>query len=251
MKHSFIQLFVLLSGLYQVSAVGISINNNTHSFMETHDVSSTIPLHCEVYDNTKAETLTWYRGNRQVNVTSDNSVNSSHVCISPASVQDNGVSFTCMLKSNTTVKVSVLLDVKFAPILSGETSVTVEVGKTAQLTCSFLANPTADMLWRQNGNVITMVQSRYEQQLTSNTFQLIISKAVKKDAGNYTCLASINNKTYTREFTLVVEDKKEALPVEAIAAAVVVGALIILFGMFARRDKIFKKCLKVRENTSL
>ncbi|KAM4795650.1 transmembrane and immunoglobulin domain-containing protein 1 [Rhinophrynus dorsalis] len=244
MNIIFFLVLVPLLAAHHVTAVDLMINGMVQSHILSLNVSETASLKCEVHNNTAAETLTWYRGIRQLDIKSENSVNSSHVCITPLSPEDNTVSYTCLLKSDNTVKVSVMLDVKFSPILSGETNVTVEVGKDVKLTCGVKANPQPQMIWKKNGVLVHMVKSRYEQFMTSDTFQLSISKAEKSDSGVYTCTANINegNSTNTTalDFELVVEDKKDALPVEAIGAAVVVGALIILFAMFARRDKILK-----------
>ncbi|XP_053312650.1 transmembrane and immunoglobulin domain-containing protein 1 [Spea bombifrons] len=248
MKY-FIHLFVLLCLAHEISAVGVSINKNTNNFKLTTNVNNTISLHCEVFNNIGNETLIWYREKSQVDIKPENSVNSSYVCISPATHKDDGVKFTCLLQSNNTIKVTAVLDIKFSPMLSGDDNVTVEVGKTAELTCNFYANPLADMFWRKNGNIIPMVKSRYTQYLTSDSLKLSISNADKSDGGIYTCLARTSMEEVTRDFILVVEDRKDVLPIEAIAAAVVVGALIILFGMFARREKILKHCMKTRERS--
>ncbi|CAH2220109.1 transmembrane and immunoglobulin domain-containing 1 [Pelobates cultripes] len=250
MKHCLFPLILLLFVSYQVSALGVSINGHTNSFLLTANTSNSITLTCEVVNNTGNETLLWYRGKSQVDIKTENSVNSSSICIFPVTPQDNEVSFSCVLKSNTSISVSAMLDIKFDPILTGEDNVIVEIEKTAQLTCDFKANPQAAMSWRRNDNLVNMV-SRYQQYLTSDSFQLTINKAEKKDAGLYTCMAFINGMNFTRSFNLDVADKKDVLPIEAIGAAVVVGALIILFAMFARREKIFKKCLKPHDNTSL
>ncbi|OCT94005.1 transmembrane and immunoglobulin domain-containing protein 1 isoform X1 [Xenopus laevis] len=240
--------------MHHVAAVRLELNNKNTSSSLPGNLTETASLKCQVFDNTGDEELIWYRGTRQVDVSSQNNVNSSHICVSPLSTEDNGVSFTCLLKRDNTVKISVILDVKYTPILEGESSVTVEVGKSAQLTCIVKANPQAEMTWKKNGVFVTMEKSRYKQYLDSDKFQLNIDKADKKDAGIYTCVAVANdgNATTTEKtFELVVEDKKDVLPVEAIAAAVVVGALVILFGLFARRETFFKPCMKNRHDTSL
>ncbi|OCT91124.1 hypothetical protein XELAEV_18014179mg [Xenopus laevis] len=222
----------------QLGAVRLELNGKNTSSLLQLNISETASLKCEVFDNTGDEELIWYRGTRQVDVSSNDNVNISQVCVYPLSTEDNGVSFICLLKRDNTVKLSVMLDVRFTPILEGESSVTVEVGKNAQLTCITKANPQAEMIWRKNGVVVTMEKSRYKQYLDSEKFQLNIDRVDKKDAGNYTCVAvaTDSNTTETKNFELVVEDKKDVLPVEAIAAAVVVGALIILF-FFVRKER--------------
>ncbi|MEE6468599.1 hypothetical protein FKM82_008325 [Ascaphus truei] len=254
MKHSLFLSFVcvILALLpHEVTAVELSLNNNAESFMLTSDTADYLGLLCAVHNHTREERLNWYRGIQPLDLRSGKNLNSSQVCISPLTPTDNGVTFTCLLESNTTMKVSVILNIKFPPILSGESSVTVEEEKSTQLTCGIQANPQAEMSWQKNGSTVIMEKSRYQQYLTSDTFQLTISKAQKSDAGTYTCVAVSSMGNQRRDFQLVVEDKKDAIPIEAISAAAVVGALTLLFGVFARRDKIFKKCMKKRDETSL
>lgn len=46
-----------------------------------------------------------------------NKVNISNICISPATETDNGVTFTCKLRRDQSVKVSVILDVQCESLL--------------------------------------------------------------------------------------------------------------------------------------
>ncbi|KAG8450437.1 hypothetical protein GDO86_002918 [Hymenochirus boettgeri] len=256
MQLGWMLVFGPLLVVYHVTAVGLFLNERPESFVLPCKIHESATLKCEVHNHTKDEVLNWYRGNRQVDVSSKNSVNSSHVCVYPLTPEDNGIEFSCVLNRDSAVKVTVTLDVQFSPILGGESYLTTEVGNNVQLTCSVKANPQAEMSWRKNGSIITLVKSRYEQFVTSDIFRLNINKVEETDAGIYSCVAAIINKNgtttiTTREIELVVKGRKDALPVEAIAAAAVVGALIILFAMFARRDKIFSKCMKKQEDTSL
>uniref|UniRef100_A0A8C5Q0Q3 Transmembrane and immunoglobulin domain containing 1 n=1 Tax=Leptobrachium leishanense TaxID=445787 RepID=A0A8C5Q0Q3_9ANUR len=249
MKLRYTQIFVIFCLPFQVSAIGLLLNNRTYDYFMSGNHSEEFNLICEVFDNVGNETLIWYRGSSQVNVSQDNSINSSCIRVFPLSHEDNEESFTCLLKSNTSMKLSLQMDVKFDPILTAENNMTVELEKTVQLSCHFKANPQATMSWLKNG-ISAPIGPRFAQYLGSDVFQLTITKAESTDAGNYTCQAVTNNGTFTTKITLIVVAKKAVLPIEAIAAAVVVGALIILFGMFARRNEIFKSCLKAR-NTSL
>ncbi|XP_072286916.1 transmembrane and immunoglobulin domain-containing protein 1 [Pyxicephalus adspersus] len=206
---------------------------------------------CNVVNNSNAESLIWYRGTQQVNIKPENSVNSSTICLPEVAPEDDGVSFTCLLKRNTTIKWSALLNVTFEPILSGDTQIVAEEGKNVQITCGFKANPAVTMSWRQNGSVVTF-PSRFDQHMTRNTWTLTITKVQMEDTANYTCVAvPPSGKEYTLTFEVIVGERKPGLPVEAIGAAVVVGALIIAFGLFARRQRIFKKCMKSRDTTAM
>ncbi|XP_063813462.1 transmembrane and immunoglobulin domain-containing protein 1 [Pseudophryne corroboree] len=249
-KSLLLTLLLFVSYPLTATAIELLMNNKAYDDQLTLNISESANLRCDVTSNTADETLIWYRGTQQVNIKSENSVNTSNVCIPELTTADNGVSFTCLLKSNTTIKRSLQLNVLFSPELTGDSQITVEVGKNVQITCGFKANPAAIMFWRQNGRVFTLT-SRYSVSMTTNSLQLSITKAEMTDTANYSCVALTDNGNETISvFELIVEDRKAVLPVEAIAAAVVVGALIIAFGLFARRDHIIK-CKKSRHDTAM
>ncbi|XP_073524074.1 transmembrane and immunoglobulin domain-containing protein 1 [Phyllobates terribilis] len=250
MKKSLIGLAVLLSLLHKITALQLLLNNRPYDNRHTDNLGNPAILHCEVVNNTNDQSLIWYRGTQQVDIKSENSVNASHICIPELTIEDNGVSFTCLLKQNTSMKLSLQMNVLFPPILSGETEILAQEGKTVQITCGFKANPAAVMFWRQNNSLFTL-PSRYKQDMTTDTLQLTIEKATKADSGTYTCVASTNGTESVRVIELIVGDRQPGLPVEAIAAAVVVGALIIAFGVFARREKVFKACKKRQHETAM
>ncbi|XP_071994453.1 transmembrane and immunoglobulin domain-containing protein 1 isoform X1 [Engystomops pustulosus] len=252
MKKLLLLVTVLLPFFHEITgSLKIFLNNALYENKTSLTISDPAIIRCEVADNTENETLIWYRGTLEVNISSENSVNVSTVCIPELTVEDNGVSFTCLLKSNTSIKRSLQLDVQFNPRLSGDTQIRAEEGKTVQISCGFKANPAASMFWRQNNSLFTL-PANYKQDLTTDTLQLTIEKVTKKDTANYTCVALLpNGGETTRVFELIVGDRQVGLPIEAIAAAVVVGALMIAFGMFARREKIFNMCMKGRHDTAM
>ncbi|XP_066454695.1 transmembrane and immunoglobulin domain-containing protein 1 [Eleutherodactylus coqui] len=251
MKKLHIVLAVLLPLLHEIKAIQLLMNNASYDNQLSANLSDSATLTCKVVNNTNDETLIWYRGSEQVDIKSENSVNISNVCIPELAFEDNGVSFTCLLKRNTTIKRSVQLNVLFPPTLSGDTHITAEEGKEVQIICGFKANPAATMFWRQNNSLFTL-PSHYKQDMTSDTLKLTIEKAQISDSAYYTCVALSSNGTETtRVFELIVGEREPSLPVEAIAAAVVVGALIIIFGIFARRDKIMKVCKKDGTETAM
>ncbi|XP_075052997.1 transmembrane and immunoglobulin domain-containing protein 1 [Mixophyes fleayi] len=250
MKKFILVLLLSLSYLETATTLQLLLNNITTNGRLSGNVSDSATMRCEVVDNTADETLMWYRGTQQVDIKSENSVNISYVCIEKLTAEDHGVSFTCLLKSNTSMKLSVQLFVLFDPILTGDQQMFVEEGKDVQITCGFKANPAATMFWRQNNSVITL-PSNFEEYMTTDSLQLTIKKAEKANAAYYSCVALLTNGTeVVQVIELIVEDRKVPLPVEAIAAAVVVGALVIAFGLFARRDKIIR-CKKSRDDTAM
>ncbi|XP_077150385.1 transmembrane and immunoglobulin domain-containing protein 1 [Ranitomeya variabilis] len=250
MKKPLIILAVLMSLLHKITALKLLLNNATYDNRHNANLSEPAILRCEVVNNIDDESLIWYRGTDQVDIKSENSVNVSSICIPELTIEDNGVSFTCLLKQNTSMKLSLQMNVLFPPKLSGETKILAEEGKTVEITCGFMANPAAAMFWRQNNSLFTL-PSRYKQYMTTETLQLTIEKATKADSANYTCVALSKGNETIRVIELIVGDRQPGLPVEAIAAAVVVGALIIAFGMFARRDQVFKACKKGHHETAM
>ncbi|OPJ78586.1 transmembrane and immunoglobulin domain-containing protein 1 isoform B [Patagioenas fasciata monilis] len=238
------------NGDLQREGLELSVNDQTADFSLTTSLDYSISLSCLVQNSSQDEELLWYRGDGQVNLTDENKVNISNVCISPVTVSDNGVTFTCRLARDESVQVSVTLDVQFRPQLSGEESLQVEEDKDVTLSCNAKSNPQAQATWYKNNTILTLEESRYEVYHTSEVFQLQITTAQKSDNGTYSCVLQSLWGEDRKDFHLTVEDKKSVFPTEAVIAAVVVVALTILFGIVARRDKICK-CFKRSSETAL
>ncbi|NXQ35885.1 TMIG1 protein, partial [Alaudala cheleensis] len=218
----------------------LSVNNHTADFTLSTELGPAISLSCLVQDSSQDEELLWYRGEGRVSLKDGNKVNLSNICISPVNESDNGVAFTCRLARDKSVQVSVILDVQFPPRLSGEETLHVEEDKDATLTCNSKSNPQAQSTWHKDNQSLTLQQSRHELYQTSEVFRLSIRKVKKSDNGTYTCVVQSPLGNGTRDFHLIVEDKKPVFPKEAVIAAVVVVTITILFGIVARKDKIFK-----------
>ncbi|NXG35854.1 TMIG1 protein, partial [Dromaius novaehollandiae] len=218
----------------------LSVNNNAADFTLSTTSGPPVSLSCLVQNNSQAEELLWYREDGAVDLRDGNKVNVSNICISPVSEDDNGITFTCMLKRDQSVRVSVILDVQYPPLLTGEKSLTIEEGKSVTLTCDAKSNPQGQANWYKNNDTLTLEQDRYQVYQTSDVFQLSIKKAQKSDNGTYTCVVKSALGEGRKDFHLIVEDKKTVFPMEAIIAAAVVVALTVLFGIVARREKIFK-----------
>ncbi|NXP60756.1 TMIG1 protein, partial [Chloropsis cyanopogon] len=218
----------------------LSVNNHAADFTLSTELVPAISLSCLVHNSSQDEELLWYRGDGQVVLQDGNKVNISNICISPVNESDNGVTFTCRLARDKSVQVSVILDVQFPPQLSGEETLHVEQEKDVTLTCNSKSNPQAQSTWLKDSHRLTLQQSRHKLYQTSEVFQLSITKVQKSDNGTYTCLVESPLRNGTRDFHLIVEDKKPVFPKEAVIAAVVVVAITIFFGIMARKDKIFK-----------
>ncbi|XP_041279011.1 transmembrane and immunoglobulin domain-containing protein 1 [Onychostruthus taczanowskii] len=232
------------------TGLDLSVNNHAADFTLSTGLSPAISLSCLVHNSSQAEELLWYRGTGQVDLKDGNKVNISNICISPVNESDNGVTFTCRLARDKSVQVSVTLDVQFPPQLSGEETLYVEEEKDVTLTCNSKSNPQAQSTWLKDNQLLTLQQSRHKLYQTSEVFQLSISKVQKSDNGTYTCVVESRLGNGTRDFHLIVEDKKPVFPKEAVIAAVVVVTITILFGIVARKDK-FLKCFKKPKETAL
>uniref|UniRef100_A0A8V5HAU9 Uncharacterized protein n=1 Tax=Melopsittacus undulatus TaxID=13146 RepID=A0A8V5HAU9_MELUD len=191
-------------------------------------------------NSSEAEELLWYRGDGKVDLKDGNKVNISNICISPVTESDNGVTFTCKLARDTSVQVSVILDVQFPPHLSGEESFHIEEDKDVTLSCNSKSNPQAHAAWYKNNTTLTLQEHRYQIHQTSEVFQLSIKQVQMSDNGTYTCVMSYPFSEWRKDFHLIVEDKQPVFPTEAIIAAAVVVTLTILFGIVAQKDNIFK-----------
>ncbi|NWR48697.1 TMIG1 protein, partial [Regulus satrapa] len=218
----------------------LSVNNHAADFTLSTRPGPAISLSCLVHNSSQAEELLWYRGEGQVALKDGNKVNTSNICISPVNESDNGVTFTCKLARDKSVQLSVVLDVQFPPHLSGEETLHKEEGKDATLTCNFKSNPQAQSTWLKDSQVLTLQQNRHELYQNSELLRLSIRKVQKSDNGTYSCVVQSPLGNGTREFHLIVEDKKPVFPKEAVIAAVVVVSLTILFGIVARKDHFFK-----------
>ncbi|NXP45110.1 TMIG1 protein, partial [Heliornis fulica] len=219
----------------------LSVNNHIGDFDLTTFPVPSVSLSCLVQNSSQAEELLWYRGDRRVDLKDGNKVNISNICISPVTKSDNRVTFTCRLARDQSVRVSVTLDVQFAPWpTKEEESLQIEEGKDATLTCNAKSNPQALTIWYKNNKTLTLQQNRYQLYQTSEVSQLILHKIQKSDNGTYTCIVKSDLGEGRKDFHLTVEDKKPVFPKEAVIAAVVVVTLTVLFGIVARKDKIFK-----------
>ncbi|NXK20973.1 TMIG1 protein, partial [Arenaria interpres] len=218
----------------------LSVNNHTADFSLTTMPSPSVSLSCLVQNSSQDEKLLWYRGDGQVDLKDGNKVNISHICISPVTESDNGIAFTCRLARDKSVQVSVTLDVQFPPQLTGEESLHIEEEKDVTMSCNAKSNPQAQTAWQKNNDLLTLEQGRYQLYQTSEVVQLSITKVQKSDNGTYTCVVTSSLGEGRKNFHLIVEDKTPVFPKEAVIAAVVVVTVTVLFGIVARKDKIFK-----------
>ncbi|CAH6785881.1 transmembrane and immunoglobulin domain-containing protein 1 [Phodopus roborovskii] len=245
------KLFLVILSLPQgrTSSV-LTVNGNTENYVLDTPSGVQASLECAVQNHIREEELLWYREDGRVDLKTGNNINTSSVCVSSISEKDNGVRFTCKLQSNQTVSVSVMLNVTFPPLLSGNGFQTVEEDSDVRLVCNVKSNPQAQMTWYKNNSTLILEKDRHQIQETTESFQLSITKVKKSDNGTYTCMASSSLKTETMDFHLVVLDKVPVVPIEPIIAACVVVFLTLGFGLLARRKRIMKLCMKKKDRNS-
>ncbi|KAJ7309109.1 hypothetical protein JRQ81_008442 [Phrynocephalus forsythii] len=231
-----------------ITGVRLAINTITEDHSLPTSPGLTQSLWCTAENHIQDEELRWFRADRQVSLKDGNQVNASSICVSPVTVEDDGVSFTCKLARNASVQVSVTLDVMFAPILSGEDPPPVGEDSEVTLGCHVKANPSAQLAWWRNNSLLALEDSRYQILQTAQILQLKIQNAQKSDAGNYTCVARSTLGEERKSFQLLIENKKVPFPTEAVIAAAVVVFLTILFALVARRKR-FLKCFKRAEES--
>lgn len=245
------QLFLVLLSLPQgrTSSV-LTVNGRTENYiLDTyHGVQAS--LKCAVQNHTTDEELLWYREDGRVDLKDGNKINISSVCVSPVNESDDGVRFTCKLQSDQKVSITVVLNVTFPPLLSGNGFQTVEEDSHVWLVCNVKANPPAEMMWYKNNSALVLEKDRHQIQQTRESFQLSITKVKKSDNGTYSCVASSSLKVETMDFHLVVKDKVLVVPIEPIIAACVVVFLTLAFGLLSRRKRIMKLCVKKNDQNS-
>ncbi|XP_072099326.1 transmembrane and immunoglobulin domain-containing protein 1-like [Mobula birostris] len=231
------------------SGTGICINDCTANHKLIKNISDALSLTCTAVNNSQDEELVWLRGDRVINLKPLNRINVSTVCIDPITADDNDVTFSCHLSRDSTVKRSVLLDVRFVPILSQDGDVDVEVytGDVATLTCNVKSNPPAVMSWYKDNNTLKMEAGKHHVNWDSSAFTLLMKKVQKEESGIYACMANSALGSRSLYFNLNVKEKPYQVPFEPIIAGVVVILLTTLFGIFSWRHKVIECCRKNKD----
>lgn len=237
-------LLVLVFLPREMTSSILTVNGRTENFVLDTQLGAEESLRCDVQNHTGDEGLLWYREQGSVDLKDENKINSSSVCVSSISENDNGVTFTCKLQRDQSVSVSVVLNVTFPPLLSGKNVQTVEEGSSVNVVCNVKSNPQAQMMWYKNGSILNLEKNHHQVQQTSESLQLSISKVKKSDNGTYSCVAHSSLQRNTKDFHLLVKDRATTIPIEPIIAASVVVFLTLCFGLIARRERIMKLCIK-------
>uniref|UniRef100_A0AAA9S2G8 Transmembrane and immunoglobulin domain-containing protein 1 n=2 Tax=Bos TaxID=9903 RepID=A0AAA9S2G8_BOVIN len=199
----FLLLMILFLPHVMTSSV-LSVNGKTENYILDTEPGLQESLKCAVQNHIRDEELLWYREDGRVDLKSGNKINSSSVCVSGISEDDNGITFTCKLQRNQSVSISVVLNVTFPPLLSGNDFQTAEEGSDVKLVCNVKSNPQAQMMWYKNNGILNL-ENHHQIQQTSKYFQLSITKVKKSDNGTYSCIANSLIETKTKDFHLIVK----------------------------------------------
>ncbi|TKC47493.1 hypothetical protein EI555_018946, partial [Monodon monoceros] len=233
-------LLVILSLPHEMTSSVLTVNGKTENYILDTEPGLEESLNCAVQNHTREEELLWYREDGRVDLKSGNKINSSSVCVTSISENDNGITFTCKLRRNQSTSISVVLNVTFPPLLSGDDFQTAEEGSDVKLVCNVKSNPQAQMMWYKNSGFLNLEKKHHQIQQTSEYLQLSITKVKKSDNGTYSCIANSLIETKTKDFHLIVKDKAPSVPIEPIIAACIVVFLTLLFGLIARRKRMMK-----------
>uniref|UniRef100_A0A8D1PPN8 Transmembrane and immunoglobulin domain-containing protein 1 n=1 Tax=Sus scrofa TaxID=9823 RepID=A0A8D1PPN8_PIG len=244
-------LLVILFLPHKMTSSVLTVNGKTENYILDTELGFEESLKCAVQNHTREEELLWYRGEGRVDLKSGNKINSSSVCVTSISENDNGITFTCKLQKNQSVSISVVLNVTFPPLLSGNDLQTAEEGNDVKLVCNVKSNPQAQMTWYKDGSILNLEKDHHQIQQTSEYLQLSITKVKKSDNGTYSCTAITFTERKTKDFHLIVKDKAVTIPIEPIVAACIVVFLTLCFGLLARRKRIMKmrklRCHLIRQ----
>ncbi|XP_066502269.1 transmembrane and immunoglobulin domain-containing protein 1 [Hoplias malabaricus] len=239
------QPFLLLLPCIYCTDVIIKSSPSANEGVIQTEVEKTVTLSCVVEGSPEKEELQWYRNDRLVSLKEENSLQQSHLCVEQISTNDNGAVFTCQLKTNSTTKASILLEVYYAPDLNGSEEVRVAEGSDIALSCDVRAYPPVSVVWKKEDALLDLSSNSYHTSNNGITAQLSISNIKHYvHEGLYTCetSSSVYGKN-SKTFSIIVEDKVMKFPLGPMIAGLVVVFLTILLALVSRRKKIMK-CFK-------
>lgn len=211
------------------------------------ELKDIVSLLCQLNNNQgfqKDEELVWKRNGALISLEEGNKEGRSSVCITPIH-DDNDATFTCHLKTNTTVSRSVTLNVTYPPELSGSENITVEEEAELQLKCDTKANPiVTNTTWTLNGSQVDLVE--HDLIVTEDGFTTKLSADFVRrslHAGTYECSVSTGlYGEFTKTFVVTVTDKTMKFPLIPIIAGLVVVFLTAILAVASRWKKIVKCC---------
>ncbi|XP_046723218.1 transmembrane and immunoglobulin domain-containing protein 1 [Silurus meridionalis] len=248
MRQSSTRVVLLVLGcIFGAYSANVTIESNppmNGGLVQTKP-EETVSLTCTVDDSAMPEELQWLRNNQQVSLGDGNQLITSHVCVQPVTRDDNGVIFTCQLKSNMNVKTSIQLDVQYPPTMGVDEEMWVEEKSEASLSCDIHANPPVSVVWKKDDKLLDLSSSNYRTSNDGFTATLFISN-VKRGVhqGVFACEAdSVITGVTRKNFSITVVDQVMKFPLGPAITGVVVILLTIMLAVISRWEKIMK-CFK-------
>ncbi|XP_030638961.1 transmembrane and immunoglobulin domain-containing protein 1 [Chanos chanos] len=226
-------------------AISVESNHIVNDYLIVTELEETVSLKCRTDEGTGEQELQWLRNGLKVQLTEENKMSESSLCIHPVSREDDGVIFTCQLRKDASMNVTIELEVKYAPDLSGTEEIEVEEQSDVTLSCNVKANPAVTVRWERDGEILDMSTGGYTASNNGVTAELSI-KNVKQPIhpGNYMCVATYMAKELSKTFKLAVTEKTMKFPLGPTIAGVVVVFFTILLAILSRWQKIAKCCKK-------
>lgn len=210
------------------------------------ELEETVSLTCRHNAVSDAnDELVWLRNDALVSLNEGNKKGQSRVCISPVILADKEAVFTCHLQSNSSDRVSVVLNVTYPPSLSGSEEVIVEEEAKMVLLCDIEAEPAISaLLWTLNGTEVDLKAGKFSLTNDGLTSRLSTDKVQRSlHEGTYSCRA--DSPMYgprTKVFTVNVTDKTMKFPLYPMIAGIVVVCLTTILAVASRWRKIMKCC---------
>lgn len=218
---------------------------NSDGFIHS-ELKETVSLTCKHETPSEAEAeLVWLRNDSPVALKEENKKGESRICISPVIHEDKQANFTCHLRSNASVRASVILNVTYPPPLSESEDVTVEEESTLVLRCNILASPpVSSVAWALNGSEVDLLTGLFTITNDGSTSRLSTGKVQRSlHEGTYQCTAE--SPLYgqrSKEFRVSVKAKTTRFPLLPMIAGLVVVCLTSILAVVSRWEKIVKCC---------
>ncbi|XP_054899267.1 transmembrane and immunoglobulin domain-containing protein 1 [Poeciliopsis prolifica] len=207
---------------------------------------SNVSLVCILTGAPKDEELVWLRNGAMVKLNDENKQSGSSVCISPVIQKDEGATFTCQLKSNSSHSASVTLNVTYCPDVSGSEEVTLEEEESLNLQCDMKANPlVTSVSWKLNGTMVDLSTGGFIISNDGINTKLYVKKADRSmHEGEYQCtVTSPICESLSKTFQVTVTDKTIKFPLMPMIAGLVVVGLTALLAIVSRW-RMIARCFK-------
>ncbi|XP_007556294.1 transmembrane and immunoglobulin domain-containing protein 1 [Poecilia formosa] len=238
-------LFLLPSCASQTSVVYIESSPEPLDGVIQTKIKDTVSLVCTLNGTHEDKELVWLRNDAMIKLNDGNKENRSCVCINPVIQKDDGATFTCQLKSNSSHSASVTLNVTYSADLSGSEKVTLEEEESLDLQCDMRANPLAtSVTWQLNGTLVDLSTGGFiitNDGINTKLYAKKVDRSLHE--GSYQCtVTSPGYGPQSKTFQVTVTDKTIKFPLMPTIAGVVVVALTTLLAIVSRWRVIAKCC---------